>query len=109
LQCAPLTPNGWGHLISDPIQWPGACLLLQVFTKCVDGMPWKTTVKSNALPFNMASRARQLIDRRLSRILVRRANIHAPTMAAHESPRTTKLYDRTKDRLTQDEVERIRL
>lgn len=29
------------------------------------------------------------------------------TMAAHESPRTTKLYDRTKDRLTQDEVERI--
>jgi hypothetical protein len=30
-------------------------------------------------------------------------------MAAHESPRTTKLYDRTKERLTQDEVERIRL
>jgi hypothetical protein len=29
-------------------------------------------------------------------------------MAAHESPRTTKLYDRTKERLTQ-EVERIRL
>src|SRR5205823_4947767 len=29
--------------------------------------------------------------------------------AAHESPRTTKLYDRTKERLTQDEVERIRL
>jgi hypothetical protein len=28
---------------------------------------------------------------------------------AHESPRTTKLYDRTKQRLTQDEVERIRL
>ena len=34
---------------------------------------------------------------------------HAQTMAAHESPRTTKLYDRTKDRLTQDEIERIRL
>lgn len=34
---------------------------------------------------------------------------HAQAMAAHESPRTTKLYDRTKDRLTQDEVERIRL
>ena len=28
---------------------------------------------------------------------------------AHESPRTTKLYDRRKERLTQDEVERIRL
>ena len=25
---------------------------------------------------------------------------HAQSMAAHESPRTTKLYDRTKDRLT---------
>jgi site-specific recombinase XerD len=34
---------------------------------------------------------------------------HAQEMAAHESPRTTKLYDRTKERLTQDEVKRIRL
>jgi integrase len=34
---------------------------------------------------------------------------HAQEMAAHESPRTTKLYDRTNERLTQDEVERIRL
>jgi len=34
---------------------------------------------------------------------------HAQSMAAHESPRTTQLYDRTKERLTQDEVERIRL
>jgi site-specific recombinase XerD len=33
---------------------------------------------------------------------------HAQEMAAHESPRTTKLYDRTRERLTQDEVERIR-
>jgi integrase len=33
---------------------------------------------------------------------------HAQAMAAHESPRTTKLYDRTKERLTLDEVERIR-
>jgi site-specific recombinase XerD len=34
---------------------------------------------------------------------------HAQEMAAHESPRTTKLYDRTTERLTQEEVERIRL
>ena len=34
---------------------------------------------------------------------------HAQEMAAHESPRTTKLSDRTEGRLTQDEVERIRL
>jgi len=34
---------------------------------------------------------------------------HAQEMAAHESPCTTKLYDRTKERPTQDEVERIRL
>ena len=34
---------------------------------------------------------------------------HAQSMAAHESPRTTKLYDRTKERLTLDEIERIRL
>jgi hypothetical protein len=30
-------------------------------------------------------------------------------MTAHESPLTTKLYDRTEERLTQDEVERIRV
>ena len=34
---------------------------------------------------------------------------HAQAMAAHVSPRTTKLYDRTNERLTQDEIERIRL
>jgi site-specific recombinase XerD len=34
---------------------------------------------------------------------------HAQEMAAHENPRTTKLYDRTKERLTQNEVEQIRL
>jgi hypothetical protein len=32
---------------------------------------------------------------------------NAQVMAAHESPRTTKLYDRTKERLTQHEIERI--
>jgi hypothetical protein len=32
---------------------------------------------------------------------------HAQEMAVHGSPRTTKLYDGTKERLTQDEVERI--
>ena len=34
---------------------------------------------------------------------------HAQEMAAHESPRTTKLCDRTKERLTRDEIKRIRL
>jgi site-specific recombinase XerD len=32
---------------------------------------------------------------------------NAQAMAAHESPRTTKLYDRTSDEITLDEVERI--
>ena len=32
---------------------------------------------------------------------------HAQQMAAHSSPRITKLYDRTKDEVTLDEVERI--
>jgi hypothetical protein len=34
---------------------------------------------------------------------------HTQQMAAHESPRTTKLYDRTKDEITIGEVERIQL
>jgi len=32
---------------------------------------------------------------------------NAQAMAAHESPRTTKLYDRPGDEITLDEVERI--
>lgn len=34
---------------------------------------------------------------------------NAQAIAAHESPRTTKLYDRTSDEITLDEVERIRI
>jgi hypothetical protein len=34
---------------------------------------------------------------------------HAQEIAAHESPRTAKLYDRTREHLTRDEVERIRI
>jgi integrase len=33
---------------------------------------------------------------------------HAQQIAAHQSPRTTKLYDRTKDKISLDEVERIK-
>ncbi len=32
---------------------------------------------------------------------------NAQAIAAHESPRTAKLYDRTSDEITLDEVERI--
>ena len=33
---------------------------------------------------------------------------NAQAIAAHESPRTTKLYDRTGDTISLDEIERIR-
>ncbi len=33
----------------------------------------------------------------------------AQQIAAHESQRTTKLYDRTSDELTLDEIEKIRI
>jgi hypothetical protein len=32
---------------------------------------------------------------------------HAQQIANHESPRTTKLYDRTNDAISLDEIERI--
>jgi integrase/recombinase XerD len=34
---------------------------------------------------------------------------HAQQIAVHQSPRTTKLYDRTKDEISLDEVEWIKL
>ena len=34
---------------------------------------------------------------------------HAQQIANHESPKTTKLYDRTSDQITLDEVEKIRI
>src|SRR5215469_15190799 len=37
----------------------------------------------------------------------RRAGAHGSNMAAHERPRTTKLYDRTDDAITLDEVEQM--
>jgi integrase/recombinase XerD len=33
----------------------------------------------------------------------------AQLIACHESPRTTKLYDRTSDQVTLDEIEKIRI
>ena len=34
---------------------------------------------------------------------------NAQAIAAHESPRTTKLYDRTGDKITLDEISRIKI
>jgi integrase/recombinase XerD len=34
---------------------------------------------------------------------------HAQQIAAHESPRTTKLYDRTSDQVPMEEIERIEI
>ena len=34
---------------------------------------------------------------------------HAQRIACHESPRTTKLYDRTDDQVSLDEIERVRI
>jgi integrase len=34
---------------------------------------------------------------------------NAQAIAAHESPQTTRLYDRTADEITLDEVERIKI
>jgi hypothetical protein len=44
-------------------------------------------------------------DHRLS--AQRRPGEYAQQMAAHESARTTKLYDRRNDQVTLDQVERI--
>jgi hypothetical protein len=37
-----------------------------------------------------------------------RLNLLEQELVAHQSPRTTKLYDRTKDEISLDEVERIK-
>ena len=34
---------------------------------------------------------------------------HAQAIAAHESPRTTKLYDRRSEKLAAEEIERIKI
>jgi hypothetical protein len=34
---------------------------------------------------------------------------HAQTIANHESPRTTKLYDRTREELSLEEMEKIKI
>jgi hypothetical protein len=50
------------------------------------------------------------LRRRITAYLENGGNIeNAQAIAAHESPRTTKLYDRTGDEITLDEIERITL
>jgi integrase/recombinase XerD len=46
-------------------------------------------------------------DTRLLEVQCVGALEHAQQLANHESPKTTKLYDRTSDQITLDEVERI--
>ena len=90
---------------------------------------WRSMTKERAFGENRVSRfdVFRMIKRRVKQAeLGRQANCHtfratgitayllnggtienAQAIAAHESPRTTKLYDRTSDEITLDEVERI--
>jgi hypothetical protein len=45
-------------------------------------------------------------DSRQTKSLTKR---HAQQIANHESPKTTKLYDRTSDQIDLDEIEKIRI
>ena len=75
-----------------------------------DHQPSRLTARSASAPIVNSNPALSPPKRLLTAYLANDGTLeHAQEMAAHESPRTTKLYDRTKDRLTQKEVERIRL
>jgi hypothetical protein len=80
----------------------------------------KYVVRTGKTPVLAASEARELLDsidtttvvglrdRALSAYLDNGGSLeNAQAMAAHESPKTTKLYDRTDDQITLDEVEKI--
>jgi integrase/recombinase XerD len=58
-------------------------------------------------PASLTQPAAILFARRGLPKTVARSNT-AQQIAAHQSPRTTKLYDRTKDEISLDEVERIK-
>ena len=64
-----------------------------------------------SIPREREIAARKKPSRVMSRCISAKAfggsEIPSREMAAHESPHTTKLYDRTKERLTQDEVKRL--
>ena len=69
--------------------------------------------RSTEKPINTShENCKRLILKHLSMERIRPEEIRgtiekAQQIAAHESPRTTKLYDRTQDQLTLDEIERI--
>ena len=68
----------------------------------------KRRAKAAALPYSTAVTH---FARQVSRPTCQNGGTleHAQQIAAHESPRTTKLYDRTDDQISLDEVERIRI
>src|SRR5271154_5268577 len=95
-----------------------------------DGSLFRTTGRFTGTPHRMtqqdgyrmiARRARQAgIETRIGNHSLRATGItdylksegcleHAQTMAAHSSPRTTKLYDRRNDEIALDEYEKVRI
>lgn len=68
----------------------------------------KRRAKSAGLPFSTCNHTFRATG--ITAYLENGGNIeNAQAIAAHESPRTTKLYDRTSDEITLDEIERIKL
>ena len=85
-----------------------------------DDMPCNPLHRNNAFDLMRKRAAAAGIKTRISNHSFRATGItnflenggmleHAQDMAAHASPRTTRLYDRRKERITQAQVERIRL
>ena len=66
-----------------------------------------TTGPVRAVPRQRLSPPRLRRDSTLCEVQCEGALDKAQQMAAHESPKTTKLYDRRDDAITLDEVERI--
>jgi hypothetical protein len=75
-------------------------------SKTLEGVPRGPA--ACGIPLSNQDRQRQFRATGITAYLENGGTIeNAQAIAAHESPRTTKLYDRTSDEITLDDVERI--
>ena len=103
---APESPPRRSLSSSEQLQEKPGCLTDQRLNRKEALAMIKRRVKAAGLPANICNHTFRATG--IATVLLNGGRVEkAQAIAGHESPRTTKLYDRRNDEITLDEIERI--